>query len=410
VLPVAAPSRIRLPAACLCAAIAVSACGADHRPSEKREDAGSEASVEDAADGGLGACEASSHETEPDPLPEVPLDAGVPLNLTSLAFAQANCEYFNRCSPMATYVMNECLAALSGPTYSWTVSNCMGRSGALDCTGLGVWSPTLASQTAALVAAVDAGQVTYDPQKELACIQAVNTQPCHGSSPWLAIAACASPFACIPDAGIEDAGLDAADGGVSCAALSAPQPTLAPCTTSNDCHGDGGLLSGNWCVDGYCVQSACGDFLPTSEGGCVSFLDAGQPCDSDPPLLGNGFGPETDRVCAPGLTCRGFSDEGLGVCAVPEEVGGPCVEGATISGCALGLGCECGECRIPPRSGPCLYGMCEVGISYCGLSSRQAYECFPVGALGADCTSPWVQCSPELRCSNATSTCESPML
>ena len=100
------------------------------------------------------------------------------------------------------------------------------------------------------------------------------------------------------------------------------------------------------------------------------------------------------KICAPGLTCRGLSNDGtLGVCATPEDVGGPCVQSAVINGCLLGLVCQCGACQLPPTRGPCFSGSCLMGVAYCDPKSR---TCLPVKTAGGDCTLAGSECAPNL--------------
>ena len=116
------------------------------------------------------------------------------------------------------------------------------------------------------------------------------------------------------------------------------------------------------------------------------------------------WGTQPTRMCSAGLTCRGLAaDGGLGTCAQANEIGGPCANGAAISGCALGLVCQCGECRMPPSQGPCVYSTCQVGVAYCDPISL---ICQPAHSLGGDCGGgPWM-CAAGLQCDSTSNTCQ----
>lgn len=298
------------------------------------------------ADANGGACSSSSDAAEPKVLAQVDLDGGVPLNELPFAESLALCSYLDRCSPMAAYELNECITALS-QSDSWTYIECAPKNpdfGVYTCVSL----DTISARWSTLLAGADAGLVQYDPYAEAACLQALQAHPCHGGNLWRNVPSCT------------DAG------------------ALQSCATSADCAGDRSPPAGPYCVGGYCYSTPCGDF-----SGCPPFVDDSQPCDSDPPRLGSSTGPG-HHPCAPGLTCRDApGDGGLGTCATPEEVGGPCSEHAAISGCALGLICQCGACRIPPSEGPCALNTCEVGVSYCDTASN---TCVPVRQMGGECT------------------------
>ena len=355
------------------AGVALVACGGDVAAStgDAREggaDAGGGGgtTADARADANGGTCPSSSDAAEPPVLAQVDLDGGVPLGELPFAEALALCSYLGRCSPMAAYELNECITALS-QSDSWTYVECAPKNpdfGVYTCGSL----DTISTRWSTLLAAADAGLVKYDPHAEAACLQALQAQPCHGGDLWWNVPSCSAA------------------------------PALQSCATSADCAGDASPPAGPYCVAGYCYSTPCGDFP-----GCLPFVDVGQPCDSDPPRLGSSSGPG-DHPCAPGLTCRDApGDGGLGTCTTPEDVGGPCSEHAAISGCALGLICQCGACRIPPSEGPCALNTCKVGVAYCDTPSN---TCVPVRQMGDTCTGGSPACAPNLVCDTTTNTCE----
>ncbi len=261
----------------------------------------------------------------------------------------------------------------------------------------------------ALFEAIAAGRVTYDPQRESACLEALQAESCMARVLVENLPACAGVFSCaagIGDAGVPDGGTPdsgpPADGGAGCSALFPNFTPLVPCTTDSDCSGARRLPPGGpFCVGGYCFADSCGDYEPVA---CSSFVGAGQSCDSDPPSPNGLDQAEHTRFCSPGLTCQGLSgDGGVGVCATPQDIGGPCVEGTQVTGCLSGLACECGVCRLPPSSGPCASGLCEVGVAYCDLSTN---ICRPVVQVGGACLDVVIPCAPNLRCDPTTNTCQ----
>jgi hypothetical protein len=128
-------------------------------------------------------------------------------------------------------------------------------------------------------------------------------------------------------------------------------------------------------VQGLCAASRCG----ITFDGCTSYAAAGEACASNAEsLVDPGAVPE--QMCAPGLNCQGVRGPGgYGTCVVPAGVGGPCTDNAS---CEIGLACACGACEIPPSSGPCVNGLCEVGVAYCDVASN---SCRPVLQEGASC-------------------------
>ncbi|HEY4015755.1 MAG TPA: hypothetical protein VGM06_20585 [Polyangiaceae bacterium] len=142
---------------------------------------------------------------------------------------------------------------------------------------------------------------------------------------------------------------------------------------------------------------------------CATFVGGRQPCDSDPPGFGGSLLVyKPTRACAFGLTCKGLmtnpgADAGtLGVCESPVDIGGPCVQGAAVTGCMTGLVCPCGTCELPPSQGPCVSDSCEAGVAYCDIPSG---TCQPVKQVGSACTGVG-ECDTDLMCDSATSSCQ----
>ena len=335
--------------------------------------------------------------SEPPSFVQVGLDGGVPLDQVAFAEAFAYCSYLNRCSAMAEYVVNECVTAFSQHD-SWTYSECDPRAPAFSDYTCEVVE-TISRLTSARLEAVDAGLIRYDPDAETACLSALQTQPCRGDSLWYNVAPCMAVFSCAADAGGAGSSNATDSGeGPGCTKLLTGTPSLEACATGGDCAD---ASAGPYCVGGYCYAASCGDPFA-----CLHFVGKGQPCDSDPPKLGNSTLPGSFR-CAPDLTCRGApGDGGLGTCVTPGAVGGPCSEGTAISGCALGLICQCGACRIPPSEGPCALNACKLGVAYCDVRTN---TCVPAKSEGADCTADSPECAPDLSCETTTNTCELPV-
>lgn len=407
----AAPKRKLVVGLYLFAGCLVSSCGGHQATTPpKARDAGHDvASDVESSDGGLdggAACHPSSDASEPDVPASITFDGGVPLDQFAHALAVARCNYWSRCFPIAGYVVSQCIEAI-GRTGAWNLDTCTRAGLGTDlCYGVGVSFPF---PSPALFQAVAAGLVKYDPNQESACLQVLSTQSCHGDFLWENLPACAGVFTCaaeaVEDGAAPDAG-GAADGGGGCSGLSlgaAPGGTMLPCSTAADCTA---TASGDpYCVAGYCATDPCGE---ASSAGCPS-ADTGQPCNSDPPFLGRVYGesPATEpvKICLPGLSCTGVTtDGGLGVCAVPQDLGGPCTQTSLITGCRMGLICQCGTCQLPPSRGSCASGDCEVGVSYCDLASN---TCLPVAQIGGDCY-PGGQpvCAPDLACDSDSDTCQ----
>jgi len=398
-------------------ATAASSCGSHNNPDaafeSEADDAGSEASTPK-RDGSV--CQPSSDEAEPQLLAQVVLDGGVPLAQVPFAVAVARCNYFSRCSPMAAYEVDECITAFS-QSDTWNDVGCANPAG-YDCAAgtISGTQPNPAYPNTALLQAVEAGLLEYDPNEEAACLRALQAQACHGFDLWYNIPHCTGSFFCLSDAGAAGPGsVDATvvDGGSSCADFVLSGSPLSACTTDSDCAGDAGAPSDPYCVDDYCFSRPCGELLGGPDGGCPSFVNSGQRCDSEAPTLGRSdeptpWGAVATETCAPGLACRGLSaDGGLGTCAKPEDIGGSCSENAAVSGCALGLICQCGACRMPPTRGPCASGACEVGVAFCDIESDM---CLPVQPLGGDCSAGFQACAPNLNCDSTTNTCQPPTL
>jgi hypothetical protein len=377
----------------------VLSCGGSHagtvpEAGDARTDIPAQVSVDGGFDGGL-ACQPSSDAAEPELPTFVIPDGGVPLDRVGYALAVARCRYWGRCTPYAPYVVSECVEALSQASM-WNCWTCGG--------GISYPHPF---PSAALVQAVAAGIVRYDPDQESACLQALQAQTCHGYDLWETVPACAKVFSCPPDANVGDGGSSdggAVDGGESCSSLlegtpAAPRYALLPCSTSSDCAG-AAWPGGPSCVDGSCVAGPCG--LDSFCGDVA----AGQPCNGY--ITGiNGSGErlaigwtQPSRTCLRGLTCIGLTaGGGLGVCAPPQDIGGPCAQDTINAGCLVGLVCQCGTCQLPPSRGPCASNSCQTGVAYCDLKSN---TCLPVQQVGGDCTVEGKECPPNLKCDNGS--------
>ena len=232
--------------------------------------------------------------------------------------------------------------------------------------------------------AVAAGIVRYDAQREAQCIAALLAQGCAGDQLIEAIPDCTGILSCPPPA---DGG--AADGGSTCAQFVPSEVGVwRTCATDGDCAGETSP-QGPDCVGGICAPTRCGITI----GGCTSFVAAGEPCASSALSLVNNVVTPTG-MCAPGLVCQGVpGDGGLGTCVVPADVGGSCVDNTS---CKAGLACACGTCEIPPSTGPCVNGLCQVGVAACANRNN---TCQPVRGEGESCTvDPPNGCAPGLLC------------
>jgi hypothetical protein len=381
-------------------------------------DAGNPDSGEDGAETGDGGgvksdalCQPALDAVEPEVV-SLNVDAGLPLDQVAHAYAVARCNYFSRCTPLAAYVLDECISALTA-TEGWTFTI---TTNGLQLSG----SPHWFYPSSDLTQSVASGLVTYDERTFAGCVQALEAQSCHGDGLWESIPACANVFTPSSDGGVSEGGSpDAAvsgmdDGGSADGFLSCGQVPWVTCSTAADCvgvpcptgadcagAGDSGApycLGAPYCVDGYCVPWACSDrqFYPCSR------VAVGEPCDADPPFLGNSVSATPwhtlpTKMCGAGFSCRGLAPGmTFGVCAPPEDVGGTCVEGAVSTGCRYGLVCQCGTCQIPPTQGPCASGTCKIGTSYCRSATN---TCAPVNQLGGDCSEEGApMCLPELWC------------
>lgn len=334
---------------------------------------------------------------EPAAVPaHISYDGGVPIDRLAGALALVRCNYLAKCFSLAPYVVGECVEQMTEGS-QWVFSrSCTTAPNETICESSVLGTPF---PTPAVFDAIAAGQITYDPQRESACLEALQAEGCVAKVLFEGLPVCAGVFSCA--AGVGDAG--APDGGAAgCSALPIAFTPVLPCTTDRDCSGDGGPpFGGPFCVGGYCFADSCGDFQSVA---CASLVGAGQACDADPPSP-NGFNEETHtRFCSPGLVCQGLTgDGGVGVCATPQDIGGPCVAAAQITGCLSGLACECGVCRLPPSTGPCASGLCEVGVAYCDLTSN---TCRPVAQVGGACLGQQVPCAPNLTCDSTTNTCQ----
>ena len=400
------------------AAVAMSCGGMRGGAGPDAGDAGGDARVRGGVDSdfdsGL-ACQQSSSAAEPEVPTFVIPDGGVPLDQVAFALAVARCNYWSRCAPLAPYVVSQCIQAVS-QSGSWHFTTCSDRSAGnwqdRQCFTITVEFPL---PSAATFQAVREGLVRYDPEQEGACLRQLQAQSCHGSDLWDNIPACAATFTCSPDAEADDGGSSAGvavDGGTACAAVlepwvTTPGETLLPCAGASDCS-EAAWPGGPYCVDGYCAPGPLGDsdYCQPADGGVCDFVDSGQPCDSDPPFLGEmsatPWGAWPTKICSPGLTCSGLTSSGeLGVCSAAQDIGGPCTQSAAITGCRIGLSCPCGTCQISPSRGPCASDSCQIGVAYCDLKSN---TCVPVKQIGGDCTDGPQACPPDLEC-DSTSTC-----
>jgi hypothetical protein len=382
------------------AALGGGSCGGGSRTAADRREGGSVGDDGGAAglDGGIAGpdgagtdaaqCPAAGALIAEPPLRQVALDGGVPLGQYVVALAVARCSYYSRCFGLSTYVANQCVDQLvNNGTFDYTPSGAT----------IGYFHPS-----AALLQAAAAGVVRYDPQREGQCLAAELAEGCANFSLIEDLPACVGVFTCAPAAdggsGPTDGG--AVDGGPSCEQLVAGynQP-LRTCTTDDDCAGVDAGAQGPDCVAGICSRSRCGIF-PIA--GCSSFAAEGEHCGSNAfSVLNNSVAP--DAMCAPGLGCQGRTpDGGPGTCVVPVDVGGVCTDGVN---CKPGLVCACGTCEIPPATGPCVDGMCEVGVAYCDRANN---VCHPVRPLNASCDDASNSCAPGLTCAFGYSTCQPP--
>jgi hypothetical protein len=289
-------------------------------------------------------------------------DGGIPLDQVVRATAVVQCSYWSRCTPLAPYVLEQCAESIAQHSV-YSLDACTAQG----CAGVGYDYPDVFPNEA-LLQRIDAGLVGYDPQQELSCLEGAQAAPCTGN-PIFFTAPCAHAFYVLADAGSAGAlcwpfecGLD---GGF-------PAIPSIPCQSDGDCTADGGQET-PVCYAGACVESDCGSF-EDFDGTCPAFVAEGQPCDSDPPFLGQApyelpGGGTPVAVCQPGLTCRGLNPDGgmMGVCAQAHDVGEPCLESGN-SGCLIGLVCACGICRIPPAQGSCFSESCQTGVAFCDTS------------------------------------------
>jgi len=322
----------------------------------------------------------------PEPAPrQVALDGGVPIEQLPYALAVARCDYQRRCFGVSTYLSNECVDSVAS-TGRWGHQICSGSGNAWGCSGEyeNFLLPT------AIMQAVAAGVVRYYPQQEAHCIAALLAEGCAGDELIEGIPDCTGIFGCPPpaDGGATDGG--APDGGATCTQfVPAEVGVWRTCATDDDCAGETSP-QGPDCVGGICAPTRCGITI----GRCTSYVAAGEACASSALSLVNNVVPNPAAMCAPGLVCQGVpGDGGLGTCVVPADVGGGCVDNTS---CKPGLACACGTCEIPPSTGACVNGMCEVGVAYC---ENRSNTCQPIRAEGESCTvDPINACAPDLLC------------
>jgi hypothetical protein len=299
---------------------------------------------------------------------------------------------------MAPYVLADCIDSLS-QAQSWFVETCSEtrtdsrRNDSCSGSRIGFGFPS-----PGLFQAVKAGLVNYNPEEERACVDALLVQSCHGSEVWEGIPACADVFTCAVDAGNADdsdgGGTTVDGGGGPCSGVFLG-PTLKNvppvCSAASDCV-EAKAPAGPYCIDGYCSSSPCGE---SSSFPCPT-ASLGQPCDAYVGAIAWYYGGamDTARRCSAGLVCAGLSIGGSGTCAYPEDLGGPCKPDAAVTGCKLGLVCNCGTCQLPPTHGPCASGNCLAGVAYCDSTKN---TCLPVKRLGEDCSRGEI-CASNLDC------------
>lgn len=256
-----------------------------------------------------------------------------------------------------------------------------------------------------LLQAAAAGVVRYDAQQEAQCIAALLAEGCASSALLEDLPACVGVFTCASaaDGGVGPFDGGSADGGSTCPELVSPyNQSLPTCSTDEDCAGIApDYYQGPYCVGGICAPARCGIF-PSYQSTCSSFAAAGERCTLKAFSEINDQVPgASDAVCAPGLGCQGrAAGGGFGTCVVPMDVGGACTDN---DNCRPGLACACGTCEIPPATGPCANGLCELGAAYCDRASN---TCRPVRPSGANCTGAYDSCAPGLTC--AGSHCQPP--
>jgi hypothetical protein len=316
------------------------------------------------------------------------------------ALAVARCSYWSRCFGLATYVANQCVdTAISAGIWSYLI--CEGDSSESTCTGSTIFFNS--GSRAQLLPAASAGLVHYDPQRASQCIAALLTEGCVDKQLVEAIPACAGMFSCPSDAGAATSGLTdgasygdasdagssdagSSDAGASCSTLLGAFMPFAICSTDDECAGTV-YPEGPHCVDGFCSPSLCGFSRE-----CTIFAEAGQPCDANASSILTTNVESPTGTCAPGLACRrATADAGPGTCITPQDVGAPC---ALKGDCKSGLACACGVCEIPPRTGPCADGLCQIGVAYCDFGTG---TCKPVLQSGDRCVG-LNSCAPGLIC------------
>lgn len=318
--------------------------------------------------GGGGQCPgASGLPLEPAPR-QAELDrGGVQLESLTQALAVARCNYLSRCFALADYVANECVDDLTGPG-TWSYQICGLVSGNLECTARMV---TYDYPSTALRYAVYEGAVQYDPQRAAQCVAALLAEGCNGAQLVEQIPECVGVFTCPAATGSGSAEAPdggTADGGSACPTNLFVTGAFTTCATDADCANVAGYPQGPYCVGGICTASRCG---LTGYDGCISFAGVGQPCQGNAPspIVDDNLTTTPTETCAPGLACQFWpADGGIGTCAVPQDVGGKCTQATE---CKPGLVCGCGDvCQIPPSTGPCVAGLCEIGVAYCDFATN----------------------------------------
>lgn len=160
-----------------------------------------------------------------------------------------------------------------------------------------------------------------------------------------------------------------------------------PCTSNGDCqteffcsgkshkctnYGLGSVGSTCATIDDCAQGSYC--LYQSGIGTCTAQVQAGANCGEDVDHVA-----VVDSECAQGLICARYSYNSTrkvaapGICAVPSDVGGPCIAiKSTLAGntgCLSGLVCQAGLCAIPPTSGKCVDDpagpQCDARAAYC---------------------------------------------
>jgi hypothetical protein len=270
---------------------------------------------------------------------------------------------------------------------------------------------------AALLAAVQAGQVQLDNAEAAACITGLNAAPCSVPPTAATLHACASMYvgtvpvgesciaspSCVKGSVCVPAGVDTRP----CAATCQPI-TPGTCQSALHCAAD------EICVNGKCAAiippggegEPCGNQIPCSsgllhcettvcqDGKLVSLCERPVPPGQNCYEYGTCGGKQwfSNGNCNEADWCVGVT-EGSGTCLAPVNLHGNC---SVIDECRGGY-CSSGTCVAFPSSGACspppLYG-CSGG-SYCDMSGPPT--CRPFKLAGEPCSDNR-ECSYPLVC------------